>query len=210
MLWAASIVHWGDSSASTAEIVADAHAHSSAMVVAGALNLGSMVAFLVMTVGLVGMIRGRGRTFTIVAATLFAAGCPSHVLGGLWELIGSRLAQAGLSPEDEIKAVESLHHLAGVYFAWIVPFLLGLVLLLGAMWRARVVSWGPLALLLADIVVVGQFTSSSTPSHPLWYVDVVITVVAFAWLGVGIVRYRPEQVPAAADVPIIEPTAALV
>lgn len=212
MLWAASIVHWGDSNATAAEMVADAHAHSSAMLVAGALNLGSMVAFLVMTVGIVAMVRGRGRTFTIVAATIFAAGCPSHVLGGIWELIGSRLAHAGMSPEDEVKAVQSLHELAGLYFAWIVPFLIGLVLLLAAMWRARVVNWGPLALLLIDLFVISWFTTGTSPSQPIWYVDVVITVAAFVWLAVGIVRYRPVLAPArpAEAVAVAEPAAVLV
>jgi hypothetical protein len=72
------------------------------------------------------------------------------------------------------------------------------------------VNWGPLALVLGDIIVVGHFTSHTSPSEPLWYVDVVITTAAFLWVAVGLLRYRPtpEVASPAVTAEILEPAGA--
>jgi hypothetical protein len=58
--------------------------------------------------------------------------------------------------------VQSVQDVQGIYFALVLPFLLGLVLTTAALWRARVVGWQPFALLLGDLCSA----RSSTPPAP--------------------------------------------
>jgi hypothetical protein len=82
--------------------------------------------------------------------------------------------------------------------------MLGMLLIPAALWRARIVSWIPLALIAADLIVVGRFTDSTTPASPLWWVDPAITIVAYGWLALGLAHYVPhdELVPSRTAEPV--------
>lgn len=189
-LWAGSMYHYGDSGASAASMVADAQAHPSAQLVNAVSYLLETIAFTIAAVGLAAIIRGRGRTFLLAACGILAVGLPSHVMGATMHLTMHGLATSTVPTHLQVTVVDQLQGLGAVYFGLILPFLLGLVLLTAALWRARVVGWQPFALLLGDIVFGMTVNGSHTPSDWMWWIDPILTITAFAWMGVGVVRYR--------------------
>lgn len=192
LLWAGSIVHYGGGDPSDpAALLADVRAYPDATLVKAAIDVGSMLCFLMAAIGLAAMVRGRGKTSTVGVAVLIGLGVPSHVLGASFFLTLTKVTAVGLAPQDELRVAAQLNDLQNLYFAGLVPFLLALLLLPAALWRARMVSWIPLALVALDLVVVGRFTGSTTPASPLWWIDPVITIGAYAWLAAGVLRYRP-------------------
>ena len=191
LLWAGSVVHYGQGdSDDPVALLADVHAYTGAGAVKAATDVGSMVCFLLAAVGLAATVRGRGRAFTVGVAVLVALGAPSHILGASFGLSLTKLTAAGLPHEQELRVADELLTLQNIYFIGLIPFLLALVLIPAALWRARIVSWGPFALILFDLVVVGRFTDSTTPASLAWWIDPVITLGAYAWLATGLVRYR--------------------
>jgi hypothetical protein len=198
-LWAGSIYHYGDASTAAPAVVADAQAHPAAQLVNAVSVFAETILFTIAILGLVALVRERGRTFLLAACGVLAVGLPSHVVGGTYALMLHQLATSSLPTATQVDVLEAVEGLGGVYFALIIPFLLGLVLLTAALWRARVVSWQPFALLLGDIVFGTFFTSGTSPSYWLWWVDPIVTVASFAWIGVALVRGRgnvPEEQPA--------------
>jgi hypothetical protein len=207
LLWTGSVIHYGNGDPNDpAALLADAHAYPGAAVAKAVTDVASTLAFLLGVIGLVAIVRGRGRAVTIGVAMLLALGVPAHVFGASFFLTVAKISQADLPAPVELRVVTELAGLQNLYFAALVPFLLAMLLIPAALWRARIVSWIPLALIAADLIVVGRFTSSTTPSSPLWWVDPAITIVAYGWLAVGVARYVPsdERVPA----PLIEPVPA--
>ena len=205
-LWAGSVYHYGDASASASAVIADAQAHPSAHLVNAVGCLAETILFTIAIIGLVALVRERGRTFLLAACGVLAVGLPSHAMGATWDLLLHQLATSSLPTATQVDVVKAVEGVSGVYFALIVPFLLGLILLTAALWRARVVSWQPFALLLGDIVFGMFFTTGTTPSYWLWWVDPIVTIAAFAWIGVALVRGRDEV--ASAPEPVLEHAAA--
>lgn len=197
LLWTGGAVHYGQGDPSDPHaLLADAHAYAGANLVKAAVDIASMMCFLLAGIGLAAIVRGRGRAFTISSVVLLALGVPSHVLGASFWLTLTKVTSAGLTPGEEIPVAEQLIKLLNLYMIGLIPFLLALLLLPAALWRARMVTWIPFALLAGDLVVVNQFTDSTTPDSILWWVDPVIAVTAYAWLAYGIARYRPASDPA--------------
>ena len=187
-LWAGSIYHYGDASATASATVADAQAHPGALLVNAVSTFAETILFTVAMVGLVALIRERGRTFLLAACGVLAIGLPSHVVGATLDLTMHGLATSSIPTATQVEVVKAVEGVGGVYFALILPFLLGLVLLTAALWRARVVSWQPFALFLGDIVFGTFFTTGTSPSYWLWWVDPIVTIAAFAWIGVAVLR----------------------
>jgi len=197
-LWAGSIYRYGDATSTRAATIADARAHPAAQIVNAASVFAETVLFTIAAIGLVALVRGRGRTFLLWACGVLAVGLPSHVVGGTFDLMLHQLATSSLPTATQVQVVDAMQPVGGVYFALIIPFLLGLILLTAALWRARVVSWQPFALLLGDIVFGTFFTTGTSPSYWLWWVDPIVTIAAFAWIGIAVLRPR-------ADVPQEQP-----
>jgi hypothetical protein len=205
-LWAGSIYHYGDASSTPAATVADAQAHPAAQLVNAASYFAETILFTIAAVGLVALIRGRGRTFLLAACGVLAVGLPSHVVGGTFDLTLHALATSSLPTATQVQVVDAVQGVTGIYFALIIPFLLGLVLLTAALWRARVVGWQPFALLLGDLVFGSFFTTGTSPSYWLWWVDPIVTIAAFAWIGIAVLRGRDEEAPV--PEPVLESAAA--
>jgi hypothetical protein len=205
-LWAGSIYHYGDASSTASAVIADAQAHPGAQLVNAVSCFLETILFTIAMVGLVALVRERGRTFLLAACGVLAVGLPSHVVGGTFSLILHQLATSSLPTATQVQAVKATEGAMGVYFALIIPFLLGLVLLTAALWRARVVSWQPFALLLGDIVFGTFFTSGTSPSYWLWWVDPIVTIASFAWIGIALVRGRETNTKA--QEPVLEHVAA--
>ena len=205
LLWAGSVIHYGAGDPNDpAALIADVRAYPGATVAKAVTDVASTLAFLLGAIGLVAIVRGRGRIFTIGVAVLLGLGVPAHVLGASFFLTAAKISQAGLPAPQEIRVVTELAGLQDAYFAALVPFLLAVLLIPAALWRARIVSWIPLALIAADLIVVGRFTSSVTPSSPLWWADPIITIVAYGWLALGVARYVPrdDRAPLSAAEPV--------
>jgi len=192
-LWAGSVYHYGSADASPADLVADARANPGAQLVNAVSYLLETILFTIAAIGVAAIVRGRGRTFVLVACGVLAVGLPSHVMGATLHLTMHELATSSLPTDVQVSVLESVDGLGAVYFALIVPFLLGLILLTAALWRARVVGWQPFAILVADIVVGMTVNGGHTPSDWMWWIDPIVTVAAFAWLAVGLVRYRADE-----------------
>jgi hypothetical protein len=210
-LWAGSIYHYGDAGASASTMIADAHAQPSAQIVNAVSYLMETILFTVAAIGLAALVRGRGRGFLLVACGVLAIGLPSHVVGATFHLTLDRLAGSSLPTQVQVDVLDSMTGLGEIYFLLVLPFMLGLILLNAALWRARVVSWQPFALLVGDIVFGTIVNGSHTPADWLWWVDPVVTIAAFAWLGVGVLRYRATDDHPAARIehqPQIVPSAA--
>jgi hypothetical protein len=202
LLWAGSVIHYGTGDPSNpAALLADVHAYPAATVAKAATDVASTLAFLLGVIGLVAIVRGRGRTFTITVAVLLALGVPAHVLGASFFLTIAKITQAGLTAPQELRVVTELGGLQNIYFAALVPFMLAMLLIPAALWRARIVSWIPLALIGADLIVVGRFTDSTTPASPLWWGRPAITIVAYGWLVLGLAHYD-ELVPSRTAEPV--------
>jgi hypothetical protein len=199
-LWAGSAYHYGDAGASAASMVADVHAYPAAQLVNAVSLYVETVCFTIAAIGLAALVRGRGRTFLLVACGVLALGLPSHVMGATMQLTLHQLASSDLPVGLQVSVLESVQGLFGVYFALILPFLLGLVLLTAALWRARVVGWQPFAVLVADIALGMTVNGSHTPSDWMWWIDPVVTIAAFAWVGLRVLRYRGD----ANEVPTVE------
>ena len=150
-LWAGSMYHYGDASASASTTIADAQAYPAAQIVNAVSYLMETVLFTVAAIGLAALVRGRGRTFLLVACGVLAVGLPSHVMGATFHLTLHGLATSSLPTPVQVDVLESVQGLGSIYFLLVVPFLLGLILLTAALWRARVVGWQPFAVLVADI-----------------------------------------------------------
>jgi hypothetical protein len=189
-LWAGSIYHYADTS-SAAAWVADTVAHPDAAVVNAATYLAEAVFVLVAAIGLAGVVRGRGRTFLLAALGVLAVGLPSHAIGATADLVVRAVVTSGVPVAHQVAVVQSVQDVQGLYFALVMPFLLGLVLTTAALWRARVVGWQPFALLLGDLVL-GQVVQTAGPSEWAWWISPIITIASFAWLAVGVLRYRTE------------------
>jgi hypothetical protein len=204
-LWAGSIYHYGSADASPADMVADAQAHPGALLVNAVSSLVETVLFTIAAIGVAAIVRGRGRTFVLVACSVLAVGLPSHVMGATLNLTMHQLATSSVPTEVQVSVLDSVNGLGAVYFALIVPFLLGLILLTAALWRARVVGWQPFAILVADIVVGMTVNGSHTPSDWMWWIDPIVTIAVFAWLAVGLARYRADEpVPVdATELPVL-------
>jgi Domain of unknown function (DUF4386) len=208
LLWAGSVVHYGDGDPSDpVAVLADIHAHPGATIAKAVLDVASVLCFLMAAIGLAATVRGRGRASTVGTAVLIGLGVPSHILGASFFLTFTKLTQAALTRDQEIRVASRMIELQDAYFIGLVPFLLALVLIPAALWRARIVSWVPFALVAVDLVVVGQFTGSTTPSSPLWWIDPVLTIAAYVWLAIGLLRYRPGEraVATAAPAPAAAP-----
>ncbi|HET6939913.1 MAG TPA: hypothetical protein VFI19_14965 [Nocardioides sp.] len=199
-LWAGSIYHYGSADASAADMVADAQANPGAQLVNAVSYLLETMLFTIAAIGVAAIVRGRGRTFVLVACGVLAVGLPSHAMGATMHLTMRELATSSLPTDVQVSVVDSVNGLGAVYFALILPFLLGLVLLTAALWRARVVGWQPFAILVADIVVGMTVNGSHTPSDWMWWIDPIVTIAAFAWLAVGLGRYRADE-PEPVDAP---------
>jgi hypothetical protein len=190
-LWAGSIYHYADTSTAAAW-VADTAAHPDAAVVNAATYLAETVFFLLAAIGLAALVRGRGRTFLLAALGVLAVGLPSHAIGATADLVVRAVATSGVPAAHQVAVVQSVQNVQGLYFALVLPFLIGLVLTTAALWRARVVSWQPFALLLGDLVL-SQVIHPAGPSAWTWWISPIITIASFAWLAVGVLRYSPEQ-----------------
>jgi hypothetical protein len=202
-LWAGSIYHYGSASASAATAVADAQKFPAAHLVNAVSDLLETVLFIIAAVGLAALVRGRGRTFLLAACGVLAVGLPSHVMGATFHLTMHGLATSTIPTAQQVHAVDAVQGLGAVYFLLILPFLLGLILLTAALWRARVVSWQPFAVLVADIAFGMTVNGPHTPADWMWWIDPIVTIAAFAWIGLGVIRYRPadETSVAATDDP---------
>jgi hypothetical protein len=210
LIWVSPIVHWAPTEPASA-ILADAQVHRAAYVVGAATDIASMICFGIAGVGIAAIVSGRGRTFALIAAAVMVLGLPSHVFGGVSKLVVVGLTESGVSPDVQAQILDELMALQSVYFALIVPFLLAMLLLPAALWRARAVTWVPLAMMLMDLFVVSQFTSSTTPSDWLWWIDPLVTVTAYGMLAVGLLRYRRvahEAPPPLTVAPAAEPVVA--
>jgi hypothetical protein len=201
-LWAGSIYHYGDAAAGPAAAVADAHANPTAQTVDFVSYLLETILFTIAAIGLAAIVRGRGRTFLIAACGVLAVGLPSHAVGGTLSLTMHQLVTSSLPVPLQVQVVEQVKGIMAVYFALIIPFLLGLILLTAALWRARVVSWQPFALLVADIVGGVFLNGKHTPSDWMWWIDPVVTLAAFAWLGVGVLRYKSSEREVSVEPPV--------
>lgn len=206
LLWTGSVIHYGPANGTEpAALIAEVQAHHGALVARAATDIASMACFLLGAIGLVAIVRGRGRRFAVATAVVMALGVPSHVLGASYLLFLTRVASADIATADQAEVVGEFAALQNLYFVGLVPFLLGLVLIPVTLWRARAVSWIPLALLVLDLVVIGRFTGSTTPSVPLWWIDPVVAIVVFGWLAIGVARYRPaETTPVPSPAPVIK------
>jgi hypothetical protein len=203
LLWTGGVIHYGHGSPNDPQaLLADAHAYTGANLAKAAIDIASMTCFLLAGIGLAAIVRGRGRAFTIGVVVLLALGVPSHVLGASFQLTVTKLTSSGLTPDDEVRVAEQLIKLLNVYAIGLVPFLLALLLLPAALWRARMVTWIPLALIAGDLIIVNQFTDSTTPDSLLWWLDPIIAVTAYGWLACGIARYRPANDPGRAATPL--------
>ena len=203
LLWTGSVIHYGQGSPNDPQaLLADAHAYPGANLTRAATDIASMTCFLLGGIGLAAIVRGRGRGATIPAVVLLALGVPSHVLGASFWLTVIKVTNAGLTAAEETRVARQLIDLANIYFLGLIPFLLALLLIPAALWRARVVSWIPLALVAGDLIVVNQFTGSFTPNSLLWWLDPLITVTAYGWLAYGITRYRPADQHRQAGIPV--------
>lgn len=199
LLWAGSVVHYGNGDASDpAALLADVHAYPTANVVKAVSGVASMTCFLIAGVGLTAIVRGRGRASTVGVTILLALGAASHLLGASVIMFLAKVTSAGMAPSDELTVATQLVELQNIYFFGLIPFLLAVLLLPAALWRARMVSWIPFALIVADLTVIGQFTGDLTPASLVWWIDPVISIAAYTWLAVGIIRYHPasESTPA--------------
>jgi len=206
LLWAGSVVHYGDGNASDpAAMLADVHAYPTANLVKAVIGVASMLCFLVAGVGLSAMVQGRGRPATVGVTILLALGAVSHLLGASVIMFLVRVTAVGMAPSDELTVTTQLVELQGIYFFGLIPFLLALLLLPAALWRARMVSWIPFALIAADVTVIGQFTGDVTPASVLWWIDPVISIAAYTWLAAGIIRYYPTSESTPASAPFTEP-----
>jgi hypothetical protein len=199
-LWAGSIYHYGDAGSSAAATVADAQAHPEAQIVNAVSYLLETSLFIIAAIGLAAIVRGRGRTFLMVALGVLAVGLPSHALGAGFHLQLHGLATSSIPTATQVQVVHQLESAQGVYFLLVLPFLLGLVLMTAALWRARVVSWQPFALLLGDLVVGTVLNGNHTPSDWMWWIDPIVTTAAFVWLGIGVLRYRAATANSTKDV----------
>ncbi len=192
LLWTGSAIHYGQGDSSDpVALIADVRDHGPAIAAKALTDIASMLCFVLAAIGLAATVRGRGRTFTLTVAVLTALGVPSHVLGASFMLTLIKVDAAELPDAEQTRVVSELVGLQNLYFIGLVPFLLAMLLLPAALWRARIVSWIPLSLLAVDLVIIGRFTDSTTPSSPIWWIDPIVTVVAYGWLAVGIMRYRP-------------------
>jgi hypothetical protein len=195
-LWAGSMYHYGSASDSAARTIADAQAFPEAQLVNAVSCLLETVLLTIAAIGLAAIVRGRGRTFLLAACGVLAVGLPSHVMGATFHLTLHGLATSSVPTALQVDVLEAVQGVGSLYFLLIVPFLLGLILLTAALWRARVVSWVPFAVLVADIVFGMTVNGSHTPADWLWWIDPVVTIAAFAWVGLGVIRYRAADEPA--------------
>jgi hypothetical protein len=193
-LWAGAVYHNGDVSTSAA-MLADAAAHPTAPLVQAGTFIAETVFFTLAAIGLAGVVRGRGRAFLLSALAVLAVGLPSHAIGATAGLAVRATALSGIPHQQQVAVVDSLANVQGFYFGLVPVFLLGLVLTTASLWRARVVGWQPFALLLGDLVVGQVLFGDSAQSSWQWWVSPVVTVSAFVWLAIGILRYRPAPVP---------------
>jgi|tagenome__1003787_1003787.scaffolds.fasta_scaffold20939558_2 hypothetical protein len=204
LLWTGGVIHYGQGDPNDAQaLLADAHAYPGANLAKAATDVASMTCFLLGGIGLVSIVRGRGRGATITAVVLLALGVPSHVLGASFWLTLIKVTDAGLTAGEETRVATQLINLVNIYFLGLIPFLLALLLIPAALWRARIVSWIPLALIACDLIVINRFTDSTTPNSPLWWLDPLIAITAYGWLAYGIARYQPtdQSPPVGAPVP---------
>jgi hypothetical protein len=189
-LWAGSMYHYGSAGDSAATMIADAQAFPEAQVVNAVSYLLETILFNIAAIGLAAIVRGRGRTFLLVACGVLAVGLPSHVMGATFHLTLHGLATSSVPTPLQVDVLETVQGVGSLYFLLVMPFLLGLVLLTAALWRAGVVSWVPFAVLGADTVLGMTVNGSHTPADWMWWVDPVVTIAAFAWIGLGVIRYR--------------------
>lgn len=149
--------------------------------------------------GLVAVVRGRGRVAVIAAAVVTSAGLPAHAVGAAFNLVAVQLLYSGLSVADQVRAITPIYNNVGpVYFIGLVPYLVGLFLVPAAMWRARMVSWAPLALLVVGFAYQ-TFIGDPSSNSVLRGLEPVIPIAAYAWLGLGYLRYRPASASTKAE-----------
>lgn len=206
-LWIGSIIHYGEWDGA-AGMLDDARRYPDGVLAGGISELVMGACLTIAVIGLAALVRGRGSVFMRVSATILGVGITGHVLGGFFHLILVRIAQADVARADALRVLDSVVVLQTLYFALLAPFLLGLILLPAALWRARAVSWQPFTLILADLVLGPFLTGDKTPADRLWWSGPIVTITAYAWLAVGIARYRPDQAATAAAPPATPAVAA--
>ena len=147
------------------------------------------VLFVPALLGLIALVRGRGVVLTRLAVGMIVIGLFGHCFEAAETLVLVATAQS-------LDSVRALTALTPVFTALdpltplIAGFILGVPLLLAALWRAGLTSRWALLVLLASFPL--GFLGASQPFSPAWILGAALAEASVVWAALNIARGRPS------------------
>ena len=147
------------------------------------------VLFVPALLGLIALVGGRGVALTRLAVGMIVIGLFGHCFEAAETLALVASAQ-GLESADALAALRPVFAALDPFTPLIAGFILGVPLLLAALWRAGLTSRWPLLALLVSFPI--GVLGASQPFSPVWILGTALAEASVVWAAVDIARTRPS------------------